>query len=152
MPKSKDPRHLTITIQGRIPPELNPNWQPKGGTGFWKKNQDAKLYQYAVFLAAIDARNRWEKIHKTKWLHLESATLTIAVHYSRKMKEYDDANLKQALKSAIDALCSTKLGIGQNFRAEIIRDDNPKCLTIEKPIWIKGEPMITFEILEKKER
>lgn len=147
----KEARQLTITIPGRIPPELNPNYQPKDGLGYWQKNSESRHYQYVAFIYACNARNLWERAYNEKWLPLEKAILQITVYYKANQKVLDDQNLIHSLKSAIDALCATKSGIGQGYRAEIIRDDSPSCLTILKPIWIKGEPKVVLELERRLE-
>ena len=147
-------RSLKITIPGLIPRELSPNWQPASGSGAWKKNRIGQDYQYLVFIRAMNARNLWERNnHYIKWLPIEKATLQITVYYEGRQKRQDDANLTLSLKSAIDALCTTnrklKGAIGEpRFRAEIIVDDKPECLTILKPLWVKGEPAVEFLITE----
>ena len=139
-------RTLKITIPGPIPRELSPNWQPRGGSGAWTKNTRELDYQYLAYVHICDARNLWERQNNQKWLPLEKANLQITVSYQGRQKRQDDANLSQSLKSATDALCTWRFRA--RFRAEIILDDKPECLTILKPVWVKGEPAVEFIIKE----
>ena len=134
------PKELIITIPGKLPKELSPNFSPLEGNT-WAKWRARKEFGRLVYFLAVDARNRWEKVNG-EWSAPDVAEIVLRVLWWRRRPDAD--NLIASLKPAFDAL----------KRAGIIRDDSPKHMKlIGTVIWLKApaEPQVGIYIQVKEE-
>lgn len=161
-PEVSPMRTLVISVPGSIPKELSPNWQPSGISPQAYRGLRARAiteFKNRVYLAAVDARNKWDHAHAQPWQPLAQATLDVTI--IKRGRQMDTDNLIASLK-AIDMLTMPKpprrkadaMGIGLTpgkAGASILKDDRPGCLTwgeVEqrKPEKDEWEPMIILTV------
>ena len=135
-----EPRELTIHIPGKLPKELNPNWQPKSE---WMLNIKAPAitdFKHRALIYSIHWRNKWEYENGESWVALAHSTIQVTIIYSPRMKPWDSTNARGALKYAEDSL----------VKALIIQDDKPANLTWQDILWERGnDPEIVVVIKER---
>lgn len=123
-------QELTIEIPRLPPKEASPNYRPFSGNAVFVARRAITDFQRTVYLCAVDARNKWEKVNGP-WKTLERATIKATFIVKDRRHIHDSDNSVILTKSAVDVL--TEGGPKTSIRAGLIVDDTPEILDIEIP-------------------
>ena len=126
-------RSLLIQVPMQIPGELNPNAR----VADYLKRQAKRVYQEAVIWLSVEARGKWERAHRLKWIPLEKAKIDLEFVFPTRRRR-DDDNLRASFKCGQDAL----------VKAQIIKDDNQECLKMGTIRVSKGSPATIIKVTE----
>lgn len=128
---------MRIEIPMLPPFELSPNYPRYKHWG--PKAQARKSWKSAVYLCAVDARNKYLRTHKY-WTALEKASIKYCFIYDVKRKR-DADNLIASMKVAQDSL----------IEAGIIMADDTEHLSIETPLILVNKELAPKTIIEVSE-